>query len=228
MVTGVAACLAFMASSAFLLYRALAPARRIWSGEAAAADTLPTRWGYVEARNYLAYLLWFLPAASGFLLLFTGLLLSIIGQAPRLAESVAGPGIRLLLLALPLALVHIFVNATNRPRLLVPPPYRDQPGALGLARWRRARKAAGLSPTDHPITLHELPPVMDGQEPGLLAVCNAQQCGWMEFVDDQDRAVRERELRRKAGEHSDNISLDVAPTPPDHLSPSFRMRPQEP
>lgn len=129
-----------VAALAFILYRALAPFRRIWRGDASAADTVLTRYGRLAARNYLAYLLWVVPGVGGLLLLCTAVLLDPFGASPGVIDGVLGVGLRLFTMAWPLALVHVFVHATNRPGFLVPPPFRDQPGAMARNRRRdRAR-----------------------------------------------------------------------------------------
>ena len=113
-----------------VLYRTLAPFGRIWHGDASAANTLPTHEGRVQARNYLAYLLWIVPGTAGLLLIFSMLFwgtLTHLSGKPPLAAII---GIVVFGAAWPLALVHVFVNATGRPRFLVPPPFRHQPGEV--------------------------------------------------------------------------------------------------
>lgn len=123
---------------AWVLYRAVAPFRAIWSGDTSRVHTLPTRFGTVKARNYLAYLMWTIPAFGGLLLIGMAIMAATLsrGRSADLSDVLFQVGVVSLLAAGPLMLVHVIVNATNRPRILVPPPYRDQPGVIGQARKR--------------------------------------------------------------------------------------------
>lgn len=174
-----------LATAAFVLYRALAPFRRIWGGDASATIGLPSRQSRVKARNYLAYLLWVVPGASGALILGVLMVWATVShwqEKGGLPLFIAGVGVFLFVGAWPLALVHVFVNATNRPRFLVPPPYRSQPGEVAAWGLRRARKRAGQPPTDHRVEILEIPDDDDGQ-PWLTAQCSDVECDWSANVD---------------------------------------------
>ncbi|MBX6724250.1 MAG: hypothetical protein IRY92_13620 [Dactylosporangium sp.] len=193
---------------AFILVSALVPFRRIWRGDAWAANGLPSLFGRVEARNYLAYLMWIVPGAGGLLLVcVVGFFATLFG-VDNLAEDLRAlmmVGVILFLAAWPLTLVHVFVNATGRPKFLVPPPYRDQPGEIGAWRQRRARRRAGLPPTDHVVETMELPDE-DGR-PWLMASCTEPQCDWCADVDsDLSYADAEDALRKEAGKHTTRVA----------------------
>ncbi|MFC7527453.1 hypothetical protein [Actinoplanes sp. GCM10030250] len=143
-------CVALLLGSGFILYKALAPFRRIWSGEAAAAAELPSQFGPVPARNYLAYLLWVTPAALAGTLVSLGLLLNLITGSWTGLAVIPRTGFVLFLVSLPLTLLHVLVSATNRPSFLVPPPYRDQPGAITAARNRRTPASPSSSSQPNP------------------------------------------------------------------------------
>lgn len=58
----------------------------------------------------------------------TGLAILLLATTPGPIPAllVGAPGIFLLLAAWPLALVHLVVFVFKRPRLLIPPPFREQ------------------------------------------------------------------------------------------------------
>lgn len=207
-----------VAGMAFLLYRVLAPFGRIWRGDASAARLLPTSQGSVEARNYLAYLAWIVPGIGGFLLLFLAWLTASLvnrstGHVPSIGRGVVTFGFLLLLAACPLTVLHIIVNAINRPRILVPPPYRHQLGAIASWRRRRRRRQAGLPPTDHLVQIIEVPDDDSGQ-PWLMACCTAAECDWTAEVDPGLGAVdAEDELRQKAHKHSSRVQQQTVRPP---------------
>lgn len=196
------------AIATFVLYRALAPFRRIWAGDARVISALPTRFGRVEARNYLAYLLWVVPGTAGLALVGIAVLLrTLVPGADALGRGVAILGLPLFLAAWPLAVLQVMVNATNRPRFLVPAPYRNQPGAVAAERQRRARKSA-LSPTNHFVEILEVPGDHGGS-PWLVAACSEPTCSWYADSDPALGQAAEEALRAKARGHSRNIAKQV-------------------
>jgi len=67
---------------------------------------------------------------------------------------------------------------------------------------KRARRKAGLPETDHPVTIVEGDPGEGPQGLFLVALCDGEGCGWMEFSQSKDLAEQERELRAIAAKHT--------------------------
>jgi hypothetical protein len=131
--------LILVAGSVYLLFQSFPPLRPIWSGDTPADARVPTQFGQVPPRNYLAYLLWLVPGTFGVLMIGVVLLLRFAG-APEVLTPVFGwAGLGSLIVAAPLVLLHMLVSATNRPRFVVPPPYRDEPGAIAAFLRRKNR-----------------------------------------------------------------------------------------
>lgn len=198
------------AIAVFVLYRSLTPFRPVWVGAARVVRTLPTRLGVVEARTYLAYLLWVVPGSTGLLLVGVAVLLHELAPgANALGRGAAMVGLALFLAAWPLTLPQVMVNATNRPRFLVPPPYRNRPGAVAIVRQRRAQERDGRRPTEHVVEMLEVPRDHGGP-PLLIAACSVPECDWYADADPAlDHAEAANELRSKAREHTANIAEQV-------------------
>ena len=198
---------------AWILYRAVAPLKAIWRGDTSRIYTLPTRSGIVQARNYLAYLLWVIPAFGGLMFIGVAIISATLSSVRTdLIDILFTIGVCSLLAAGPLLLVHVIVNATNRPRFLVPPPYRDQPGAIAAARKRRARRRVGQPPTDHLVEILDVrpPPGDDDYEPYLMAICSVDGCDWTAHVDPAlGYAAAEADLRQRARKHTTNVATDI-------------------
>ena len=190
-------------AACFYLYSLMAPFRRIWRGDAAAAASVPTRDGPLQARNYLAYLLMTVPPATGMLVLSGALLATKAGVAVPLMVFKVFVG--LLGSVFPFGLVAAFVWALNRPRWLVPPPYRGLPGAIGAWRSRQARRNVGLPPTTHLVELIVLP---GGDDTDLMAWCSAEGCDWTVYPD-QLADDAEADLRMQAAEHSGRVAPGI-------------------
>ena len=202
-----------VAGPAWLLYRAVAPFKAIWRGDTSRIYSLPTRFGIVQPRNYLAYLLWVVPAFGGLLVVGVTFILAGLSRGRTdLTDVLIAIGGGSLLAAGPLMLVHVIVNAINRPRILVPPPYRDQIGAIAAGRNRRARRRAGQPPTDHLVEIFDVRP-RPGQgdyERYLMAICSVDGCDWMADVDAaRGQAAAEAELRQEARKHTSNVGANT-------------------
>jgi hypothetical protein len=94
----------------------------------------------VHSRSYLPFVLWMN-------LFVGGCLAALAGSILKLRWLVAPGAVALVLAVVPFGR-HLRVNMVNRPRWLVPPRLRDQPGWLGQWPHRRRRHAdrRGASP----------------------------------------------------------------------------------
>ena len=110
-------------------------ARKVWGGESGLDGDVPPDWWFLGAATWRGIARAYV-ATGPFLLLFcAGALAAEVTDAydAGMAVSVAG-----LLLGV---LVHASIVLFNRPKALVPPHLRDEPGALAERRQRRARPA---------------------------------------------------------------------------------------
>jgi hypothetical protein len=166
----------------------------VWRGDKKAIATVRGVMADVYARSYLVHLVRQTAAWGG-----AAALAVAVGAYPAW-RGVGALGILLWLTYPPLLVLHWFVNATNRPRFLVPPPYRNEPGGVAEARRRARRKRAGQPPTDHEVEIVDVRPLPgDDLEPYLMAMCSTEGCDWMEFPEPGDpdpvRSLRERARR---------------------------------
>jgi hypothetical protein len=159
----------------------------------------------VNRRSYLIFVV-----EIGFLgagLTLGGIGLAVGNEGLRRDASLAG-----VLLALSLVPVHLVVNAFNRPRLLVPPDLRDEPGWVGRRQQARRRRATGRPPTSHPVKLIEIRPLPDEPdafEPVFIASCTSDECLWESEEVPLDKPQAEAIARRFAARHSDNVLPDI-------------------
>ncbi|HEX6870212.1 MAG TPA: hypothetical protein VF163_03855, partial [Micromonosporaceae bacterium] len=168
-----------------LLYVSVSPAGAIWRGD---ADRVPQLGQIsVNARSYLAFLLWSVPFFGGGttvgLVFVIG---TLTGSRDVLLLTAAKAAFALILVSVPLIGLHWFVNAFGRPEFLIPPPYRGQRGRFAEARERRRRQRGGLPPTDHLVEIHDVRPLPTAAEPFspyLVASCTEPGCDWMELSD---------------------------------------------
>lgn len=130
--------------SAWMLRRTLRPARAVWGGDARSVPHM-VRF-QPKARTYLTYLLVTTPAFAGLVLL--GLDVAVadavvaVGRSdgpPRAFAFVGVVAIGLVWVALPMVTVHAYVSMFARPKILIAPANRDQPGVV--VQWRAGRKA---------------------------------------------------------------------------------------
>jgi hypothetical protein len=190
--------LAFIAAAACIAYLADRFRRlpAVWRGDKRAIATIRGTWADVYARSYVVHLARNFAACAG-----AALLCIAVGVSPA-GRTVGVIGILLWLCYVPLLLLHWFVNATNRPKFLVPPPYRDEQGGVALARLRRRRQKAGQAPTDHEVEILDVRPRPgDSYEPYLMAMCSADGCDWQEFPDAKD-VDEMQSLREKTRRHT--------------------------
>ncbi len=199
------------AATGWMLFAGLRPAAAIWRGD---AHRVPHIGGgiSVNARSYLAFLLWFVPVFLGLGLVVTAAtVLTVSGSSSRVLEIAGRTGIVLAVIGAPLIGLHWFVSAFARPKFLIPPPYRGQRGSIAERRQRRRRRRAGLPPTDHLVEIHDVRPFDPAEyEPYLIAICAEPDCGWLEFADPKLIGPSEEEqLRAKAAEHSTRVAADL-------------------
>lgn len=152
----------------------------------------------VFPRSYLTALLP-LSAIAGFFLLLG--LQFVVG---KLTLAPARGSFLLMGLTVPLTVLQWVVNAYNRPRALVPPAYRDQPGWVEARRRRRSNRRAGRPDTDHLVEIVDFGP--EGTD--LVAICTEDGCQW-QAEPDRRAHVPEVSLRNKATRHSSRIAADT-------------------
>jgi hypothetical protein len=186
-------------------------AGRIWRGDASRMPLIDFGWVVaVTPRTYPSALLCAGAMTGSFALGGIAVAFGAITSA-RWPELILSAGAVMLLTNVVLVPLNWIVEATNRPKFLVSPPYRGQPGSFAAARRRRQRRRAGLPPTDHLVEIIRVRPEPDDDsEPYLVAICADDECGWMEFADDDalDQSEEER-LRAKAARHSTNVAREV-------------------
>lgn len=192
-----------------VLFYYLRPAGEIWRGNSSRMP--PNDFMLVVAvtpRTYPSALLCVGAVTVSFALGGIAVALGAMTGA-RWPEHFFIPGVILLLINVVLVPLNWFVEVMNRPKFLVPPPYRDEPGSLAAARRRRQRRRAGLPQTDHLVEIFWVRPE-PGDDPFLVAICADDECGWMEFADDDvlDQS-EEEELRAKAARHTTNVAAEV-------------------
>jgi hypothetical protein len=156
----------------------------------------------VNRRSYLIFVVEFFVLSTGLMLGFIGL----ITGSELLRRNVPLTGV---LLALSLLPVHLVVNAFNRPRFLVPPDLRHEPGWVGERQEARRRRAAGRPQTSHPVQILDVRAPPDEQDayppPFLVATCTSDGCDWESEEVAQDAPEAEATVRRYAARHTDNV-----------------------
>jgi hypothetical protein len=190
------------------------PAREIWRGNTSRMPIDFAGLVTVAPRTYPSALLCVGAAAGAFALGGIAVALDAITGA-RWPESLLGAAGLLMVTNVVLVPLHWFVDATGRPKFLVPPPFRGEPGGFAAARGRRRRRRAGQPETDHLVEIfHVRPESGDDYEPYLVAICADDGCNWMEFADD-DVLVQsdEEQLRVKAARHTTNVAREVQRRP---------------
>lgn len=198
-----------------VLYRFVKPVPAIWRGDASRVPTTYTTVLAAHARTYLSFLLCMGTAALGIALCgiavaFSALLGWPVGDGWPV--GLIAVGALLLLSNVVLVPLNWFVDATGRPKFLVPPPYRDQPGSIQAGRRRRRRRKAGLAETEHLVEIFEVWP--EREAPYYVAICADDECGWMEFADDKVLGPsKEEQVRAKARRHSTNVAAETQRRP---------------
>jgi hypothetical protein len=135
------------------------------------------------------------------------MLAAFLGSLLDVAALALAGGLVVLLSVVVFVPLWILVNATNRPRFLVPPSRRDEPGWLAARRQRRARRRAGLPPTAHVVEVLDVrcpPEEQRPYEPYVIAVCSADDCGWLSnpVGRDAEHPDPEAAVREQAARHS--------------------------
>ena len=191
------------------------PAGRIWRGDTAQMPASAIGWVVaVTPRTYLSAVLCVGAVTVGFALGGVAVALGGITHSTWPGYLLLAGLVTLLANVVFVPLSRI-VEATGRPKFLVPPPYRGRPGSLAAERDRRRRKRAGLAPTDHLVEIFEVRPEPDDDsETFLVAICADDECGWMQFADDDVLGQPEEErLRTKAAGHTTNVAREVQRRP---------------
>ena len=131
-----------------LLFYYVRPARAIWRGDTC---RMPIQLGpmiTVTPRTYPSALLCVGTLTVAFAL--GGIAFALGGiTGARWPEHLLIPAVIMLLANVVLVPLNWFVEATNRPKFLVPPPYRGQPGSFAAARETSPAKA-GRATADRP------------------------------------------------------------------------------
>jgi len=85
------------------------------------------------------------------------------------------------------------IEATNRPRFLVPPPVRNKPGSISAGRRRRSRARRAQAETEHKLVLLavESAPGSEVVSPYWIAICDDPDCTWQSNTGDEASARRE-------------------------------------
>ena len=133
-----------------IIARVVRPARAIWRGDASKVPRTHQSMLAVGPRTYPTYLLAAVTFSAGWLACGVGVALGGLHRAttPGWPTYVVGIGVLLWVSTVVLVPLNWLVDATNRPKFLVPPPFRDEPGAIRAARERRRRPEARFSEID--------------------------------------------------------------------------------
>ncbi|MFC4018380.1 hypothetical protein ACFOW4_10560 [Micromonospora sp. GCM10011542] len=126
-------------------------AGRIWRGDTSRMPLMDFGWVVaVKPRTYPSALLCVGAMTGSFALGGIGIALTLGGiTSARWPGHILAVGVVMLLTNVVLVPLNWFVEATGRPKFLVPPPHRGQPGSFAAARRRRQRRRAGLPQTGH-------------------------------------------------------------------------------
>jgi hypothetical protein len=110
-------------------------ARKVWRGESGLDGSVPPEWWFLGDATWRGVARAYIATGPFGLLLLAGGMVAEFTDAYDAGMAIA---VGALLLG---ALVHGSIVLFNRPRALVPPLLRDEPGALAERRQRRARLA---------------------------------------------------------------------------------------
>jgi hypothetical protein len=178
---------------------------KVWRGETLLS--LPYRNFFAPEVNHRSF-----PAFTGFIAaLGGGALLVSIGMLTGITDLTGVGGLAMVVGVLVFVPLWILVNAVNRPRFLVPPARRQEPGWWGEWRARRRRRSEGLAPTDHVVEILDVRPPPEERksyEPYFVAVCGADDCGWTSAPVGRDEAHPDPEqvVRDEAKTHSSTMT----------------------
>ena len=183
----------------------LARLPKVWRGERLL--TLPWPNFHGPEVNHRSF-----PVFTGFItLLGGGSALVWISVIADWAGVVVPGGLAIVFAVFVFVPLWILINAVNRPRLLVPPARRAEPGWWGRRRARRRRQQSGLPPTEHVVEVLDVRPLPGDRhqyDPYFVAVCSADDCDWTSAPIGRDEAHPDPEgsVREEARSHSSTIT----------------------
>jgi hypothetical protein len=178
---------------------------KIWRGKTILA--LPYSNPFAPEVNHRSF-----PAFTGFIAaLGGGGLLVWIGMLIGSRDVTGVGGLVIVVGAVVFVPLWIVVNAVNRPRFLVPPTRRQDRGWWGEWRTRRRRRSEGLAPTEHVVEILDVRPPPEEKrpyDPYFVAVCSADDCGWMggPYGEDEAHPDPEELVRTEARTHSSTVT----------------------
>jgi hypothetical protein len=160
----------------------------IWHGSTELPKVLVNVLFQVHPRSYLSYLVWDT---------------AVLGAIAALALGLRPAAVVLALLAIPLAVLHLTVNFSGKPRLLIPPRQRGRPGYVAQFRETARRRAEGGPETDHVVEVYQVNSVPGEEqiERFMYAQCGQEGCEFLEFADPA-AADEEASLRAKVAMHT--------------------------
>lgn len=183
---------------------------RVWRGKTVHSLPWPNARGpEVNHRSF--------PVFVGFVVFVAGGALLLLVSALTGAQAVGVVGVLFGMVSfIILVPLWILINAINRPRILVPPARRREPGWWAEWRASRRRRASGLPPTEHVVEVLDVRPPPDEKrpyDPYFVAVCSADDCGWTSDPIGRDEAHPdpERSVREQARRHSSVITAPRRP-----------------
>jgi hypothetical protein len=178
---------------------------KVWRGET--LRSLPYSNYLAPEVNHRSF-----PVFTGFIAaLGGGALLVWIGMLVDSRDVTGVGGLAMVVGTIVFVPLWILVNAVNRPRFLVPPARRKDPGWWGERRSQRRRRKAGLAPTDHVVEILDVRPPAEERkpyEPYFVAVCGEDDCGWMSspIGRDESHPDPEQSVRDEARTHSSTMT----------------------
>lgn len=116
----------------FLGFIYVAVAAKVWRGESAINGDAPPQWWPFSTAVWRGVARSYVATGPCILVMFGGALVAEVSSAEDLGMGISALG----LLGVPL--IQLPIIFFNRPRSLVPPHQRAEPGAL--EEWRRARR----------------------------------------------------------------------------------------
>ena len=116
-----------------IIYALVAP--KVWRGESGLDGDVPPEWWFLGDATWRGVARAYIATAPFVLVVFAAAIFAEFG------DNDTGMAIAAIALLMG-ALVHAGIVLFNRPRALVPPHLRDEPGALAARRARR-RRAVG-------------------------------------------------------------------------------------
>ena len=112
-----------------------AVARKVWRGESGLSGDRPPEWWFLGPATWRGVARAYIATVPFGLVIVAGAMIAELGGNEDLGMTIAA------LALLAGAVVHVGIVLFNRPRALVPPHLRDEPGALAERRQRARRLA---------------------------------------------------------------------------------------